>query len=49
MLGPGGESSAMSTSYGEADLNAGDTLSLGGSIGQKGDFDRRKKKKYVLL
>ncbi|XP_054270398.1 liprin-alpha-1 [Macrosteles quadrilineatus] len=38
-------SQMMSTSYGEIDLNTSDTLSLGGSIGQKGDFDRRKKKK----
>lgn len=44
--GPAGtESAAMSTSYGETDLGGADTLSLGGSIGQKGDFDRRKKKK----
>lgn len=45
MMGVVDPSQMMSTSYGEMDMNASDTLSLGGSIGQKGDFDRRKKKK----
>ncbi|XP_046670706.1 liprin-alpha-1 isoform X5 [Homalodisca vitripennis] len=45
MVGVVDPSQMMSTSYGEMDMNASDSLSLGGSIGQKGDFDRRKKKK----
>lgn len=44
-VGQGVESTTMTSSYNEYDTSGGDTLSLGGSIGQKGDFDRRKKKK----
>ncbi|KAK7869343.1 hypothetical protein R5R35_012892 [Gryllus longicercus] len=35
---------AMSASYGDGDMSGADTLSLSGGLGQKGDFDRRKKK-----
>lgn len=37
-------------SYGDGDLSSAETMSLSGatSMGQKADFDRRKKKKYVL-
>lgn len=36
-------------SYGDGDLSSADTMSLSGAagMGQKADFDRRKKKKYV--
>lgn len=47
MMGVGGvmdPAQMMSTSYGEMDMSS-DSLSLGGSLGQKGEFDRRKKKK----
>lgn len=38
-------------SYGDGDLSSADTMSLSGatSMGQKADFDRRKKKKYASL
>lgn len=45
MMGVVDPSQMMSTSYGEIDMSTSDSLSLGGSLGQKGDFDRRKKKK----
>lgn len=46
MLGPSpGEAAIMSSSYGDGDMAGADTLSLSGGLGQKGDFDRRKKKK----
>jgi len=34
-----------SMSYTDSDMSGADTMSLSGGIGQKGDFDRRKKKK----
>lgn len=42
-----GDSAVMTftSSYGDADMSGADTLSLSGGLGQKGDFDRRKKKK----
>jgi hypothetical protein len=40
-----GDPAVMTSSYGDADMSAADTLSLSGGLGQKGDFDRRKKKK----
>lgn len=39
------ESSGMAAVYGDGDISGTDTLSLSGGLGQKGDFDRRKKKK----
>ncbi|KAJ9578679.1 hypothetical protein L9F63_005103, partial [Diploptera punctata] len=39
-----GDSAVMTSSYGDGDMTGADTLSLSGGLGQKGDFDRRKKK-----
>nr|CAD7261799.1 unnamed protein product [Timema shepardi] len=41
------DTTAMTSSYGDGDMTA-DTLSLSGVLGQKGDFDRRKKKNNPL-
>jgi hypothetical protein len=40
-----GDPAVMTSSYGDGDMAGADTLSLSGGLGQKGDFDRRKKKK----
>jgi hypothetical protein len=45
MMGVSPGDPAVMMSYGDTDLSGADTLSLGGGLGQKGDFDRRKKKK----
>jgi hypothetical protein len=45
MLG-GLDGNSMSGVYSDSEMmSAGDGLSLSGGLGQKGDFDRRKKKK----
>ena len=45
MMGVSPGDPAVMMSYGDSDLSGADALSLGGGLGQKGDFDRRKKKK----